>query len=124
MVRDRLRAGGDDPARAPAARFGFPSLRLPEHHVPRGGRDGPRRDGTEWDDYVREKFFAPLGMTRSNTNSNSRPRRGTSPRRTTSSRQVWVIHFVQRDASGGAAASNSSASEMARGAAAVGARRA
>jgi len=43
------------------------TLRLSEHHVPRRGAGGGEGRGTTWDDLVRERIFAPLGMTESNT---------------------------------------------------------
>src|SRR3954468_22597855 len=74
----------------------------------------PAVTGKSWDDYVKEKFFAPLRMTRTTTSYKqliATPNIAT-PHNEFEGR-VRVIHYVSADSAGGAAAINSSAAEMA-----------
>jgi CubicO group peptidase (beta-lactamase class C family) len=74
----------------------------------------PAVTGKSWDEYVREKFFAPLGMTRTVTTFKqliSSPNVAT-PHNEFEGR-VRVIHYSNVDSSGGAAVVNSTAAEMA-----------
>jgi CubicO group peptidase (beta-lactamase class C family) len=74
----------------------------------------PAVTGKSWDDYVREKFFIPLGMTRSNTTHRqlTASQNVAAPHNETDGR-VKVVKYSNVDAAGGAAAINSSAAEMA-----------
>ncbi|HEX8355234.1 MAG TPA: serine hydrolase [Pyrinomonadaceae bacterium] len=74
----------------------------------------PAVTGKSWDDYVREKFFAPLGMTRSNTTLKQlkASRNVATPHNETDGR-VKVVRYSNVDSAGGAAAINSTAAEMA-----------
>jgi CubicO group peptidase (beta-lactamase class C family) len=74
----------------------------------------PAVTGKSWDDYVREKFFVPLGMTRTNTTFKqlSAAENVATPHNEVDGR-VRVVHYSNVDAAGGAAAINSSAAEMA-----------
>jgi CubicO group peptidase (beta-lactamase class C family) len=70
--------------------------------------------GKSWDDYVREKFFAPLGMTRTTT---SYKQLLATPNVATPHNEfegkLRVIHYANVENVGGAAAINSSVREMA-----------
>jgi len=74
----------------------------------------PAVTGKSWDDYVRERFFAPLGMARSNTTLRQlkASQNVASPHNEVGG-QVRVVKYSNVDAAGGAAAINSSAAEMA-----------
>jgi CubicO group peptidase (beta-lactamase class C family) len=74
----------------------------------------PAVTGKSWDEYVREKFFAPLGMTRTVTTFKqlSASQNVATPHNEFDGK-VRVIHYSNVDSAGGAAAINSSASEMA-----------
>ena len=74
----------------------------------------PAVTGKSWDDYVRERFFAPLGMTRSNTTFKQlqAAQNVATPHNETDGR-VKVVRYSNVDAAGGAAAINSTAAEMA-----------
>ena len=74
----------------------------------------PAVTGRSWDDYVREKFFAPLGMTRTVTTYKQllSSQNVATPHNEVDGR-VRVIHYSNVDAAGGAATINSSAAEMA-----------
>ena len=74
----------------------------------------PAVTGRSWDDYVRERFFAPLGMTRSNTTLKAlkSSQNVASPHNETGGR-VKVVHYSNVDSLGGAGAINSTAAEMA-----------
>lgn len=74
----------------------------------------PAVTGKSWDEYVREKFFVPLGMTRSNTTYRqlTASRNVATPHNETDGR-VKVVRYSNVDAAGGAAAINSTAAEMA-----------
>ena len=74
----------------------------------------PAVTGKSWDDYVREKFFVPLGMARTNTTFRqlTAAQNVAAPHNETDGR-VKVVKYSNVDAAGGAAAINSSAAEMA-----------
>ncbi|HEX8560399.1 MAG TPA: serine hydrolase [Pyrinomonadaceae bacterium] len=74
----------------------------------------PAVTGKSWDDYVRERFFRPLGMTRSNTTYAQlmASQNVAAPHNEVEGR-VRVIRYSNVDAAGGAAAINSTAAEMA-----------
>jgi len=70
--------------------------------------------GKSWDDYVRERFFAPLRMTRTTTTYKQllASQNVATPHNEFGGR-VRVIHYVSADSAGGAAAINSSVADMA-----------
>jgi CubicO group peptidase (beta-lactamase class C family) len=74
----------------------------------------PAVTGKSWDDYVREKFFTPLGMARTVTTYKQlmSSRNVATPHNEFEGR-VRVIHYSNVDSAGGAAVINSSAAEMA-----------
>jgi CubicO group peptidase (beta-lactamase class C family) len=74
----------------------------------------PAVTGRSWDDYVREKFFAPLGMTRSNTTYRQLmgSQNVATPHNEVGGR-VRAVKYSNVDAAGGAAVINSTAAEMA-----------
>ncbi|MBV9925299.1 MAG: serine hydrolase [Acidobacteria bacterium] len=74
----------------------------------------PAVTGKSWDDYVREKFFEPLGMKRTVTTYKqlTSAENVAAPHNEVDGR-VQVVHYSNVDAAGGAAAINSSAAEMA-----------
>ena len=74
----------------------------------------PAVTGKSWDDYVRERFFAPLGMARSNTTYRQlmSSQNVATPHNEVGGR-VRAVRYSNVDAAGGAAAINSSAAEMA-----------
>ena len=74
----------------------------------------PAVTGKSWDDYVREKFFAPLGMTRTVTTYKQlmSSQNVATPHNETEGR-VKVVHYSNVDSAGGAAVINSTAAEMA-----------
>ena len=74
----------------------------------------PAVTGQSWDDYVREKFFAPLGMARTHTTLKQLQSAGNvaTPHNETDGR-VKVVKYSNVDSAGGAAAINSTAAEMA-----------
>lgn len=74
----------------------------------------PAVTGQSWDDYVKERFFTPLGMTRTTTSYKqllATPNIAT-PHNEIDGR-VRVIRYISADAVGGAAAINSSVADMA-----------
>jgi CubicO group peptidase (beta-lactamase class C family) len=74
----------------------------------------PAVTGKSWDDYVKEKFFTPLGMTR--TVTSFRQLMASSNVATPHNEvegKVRVIHYSNVDSVGGAAVINSSVAEMA-----------
>ncbi|HEX6184792.1 MAG TPA: serine hydrolase [Pyrinomonadaceae bacterium] len=74
----------------------------------------PAVTGKSWDDYVRERFFAPLGMTRSNTTlAQLKAAENVAAPHNEVDGKVKVVHYSNVDAAGGAAAINSTAAEMA-----------
>jgi CubicO group peptidase (beta-lactamase class C family) len=74
----------------------------------------PAVTGKSWDDYVRERFFAPLGMTRSNTTlAQLKAAENVAAPHNEVEGKVRVVHYSNVDAAGGAAAINSTAAEMA-----------
>ncbi|HEX8187199.1 MAG TPA: serine hydrolase [Pyrinomonadaceae bacterium] len=74
----------------------------------------PAVTGKSWDDYVREKFFAPLGMTRTLTTYRQlmAAQNVATPHNEAGGR-VKVVRYSNVDAAGGAAVINSTAAEMA-----------
>jgi CubicO group peptidase (beta-lactamase class C family) len=74
----------------------------------------PAVTGKSWDDYVREKFFAPLGMARTVTTYKQlmSSRNVATPHNETEGK-VKVVHYSNVDSAGGAAVINSTAAEMA-----------
>ena len=74
----------------------------------------PAVTGKSWDDYLRERFFAPLGMARTVTTYKQllSAENVAAPHNETEGR-VKVVKYSNVDAAGGAAAINSSAAEMA-----------
>jgi CubicO group peptidase (beta-lactamase class C family) len=74
----------------------------------------PAVTGKSWDDYVRERFFTPLGMTRTLTTYRQlmAAQNVATPHNETDGR-VKVVHYSNVDAAGGAAVINSTAAEMA-----------
>jgi CubicO group peptidase (beta-lactamase class C family) len=74
----------------------------------------PAVTGRSWDDYVREKFFAPLGMTRTVTTLKQlmSSQNVATPHNETEGK-VRVVRYSNVDSAGGAAAINSTAAEMA-----------
>jgi CubicO group peptidase (beta-lactamase class C family) len=74
----------------------------------------PAVTGKSWDDYVREKFFVPLGMTRTVTTFKqlTASQNVATPHNEVDGK-VRVIHYSNVDSGGGAAVINSSAAEMA-----------
>jgi CubicO group peptidase (beta-lactamase class C family) len=74
----------------------------------------PAVTGKSWDDYVRERFFAPLGMARTNTTYRqlmSTPNIATPHNELGG--KLRVIRYDNVDNTGGAAAINSSVADMA-----------
>ncbi|HEX8720291.1 MAG TPA: serine hydrolase [Pyrinomonadaceae bacterium] len=74
----------------------------------------PAVTGRSWDDYVREKFFAPLGMTRTVTTYRQlmAAQNVAAPHNEVDGK-VRVVRYSNVDAAGGAAVINSTAAEMA-----------
>ncbi|HEX8284064.1 MAG TPA: serine hydrolase [Pyrinomonadaceae bacterium] len=74
----------------------------------------PAVTGKSFDDYVREKFFAPLGMTRTVTTYKqlTASQNVATPHNEVEGR-VRVVHYSNVDSAGGAAVINSTAAEMA-----------
>lgn len=74
----------------------------------------PAVTGKSWDEYVKEKFFTPLGMTRTNTSVKQLAgmQNVATPHNEVDGK-VRVIHYSNVDSAGGAAAINSSIAEMA-----------
>src|SRR5215210_7262968 len=74
----------------------------------------PAVTGKSWDDYVREKFLAPLGMARTVTTYRQlmSSQNVATPHNEVEGK-VRVVHYSNVDAAGGAAVINSTAAEMA-----------
>jgi CubicO group peptidase (beta-lactamase class C family) len=74
----------------------------------------PAVTGKSWDDYVREKFFTPLGMARTVTTFKqlTAAQNVATPHNETDGK-VRVVHYSNVDSAGGAAVINSTAAEMA-----------
>lgn len=74
----------------------------------------PAVTGKSWDDYVREKFFTPLGMARTVTTYKqlTAAQNVATPHNEVEGK-VRVVHYSNVDAAGGAAVINSTAAEMA-----------
>jgi CubicO group peptidase (beta-lactamase class C family) len=74
----------------------------------------PAVTGKSWDDYVRERFFAPLGMARTNTSLKQlKAAENVATPHNETEGTVKVVHYSNVDSAGGAAAINSTAAEMA-----------
>ncbi|HWT03088.1 MAG TPA: serine hydrolase [Pyrinomonadaceae bacterium] len=70
--------------------------------------------GKSWDDFVRERFFAPLGMTTTQTSVRSfKPADNVATPHNEVDGRLRVIRYGMVDGAGGAAAINSNVSEMA-----------
>jgi CubicO group peptidase (beta-lactamase class C family) len=91
------------------ARYGYQNIMFLA-----AGEIVPAVTGKSWDDYVRERFFAPLGMSRTTTSYRQlmQTPNVATPHNEFEGR-VRVIHYSSADSAGGAAAINSSAAEMA-----------
>ena len=75
----------------------------------------PAVTGVSWDDYVRQRIFAPLGMNHSNiTNANIKPGDNVAFPHSRMENKLQVIHFEVLDNAGPAGAINSCAADMAR----------
>lgn len=70
--------------------------------------------GRPWDELVRERFFAPLGMTRTTTSINTFPALGNvaTPHNKLDGK-LRTVHYSSVDGAGAAAAINSSVTDMA-----------
>ena len=74
----------------------------------------PAVTGKSWDDYVRERFFAPLGMTRTvTTYKQLMAAANVATPHNEVEGKVRVVHYSNVDSAGGAAVINSTAAEMA-----------
>lgn len=74
----------------------------------------PAVTGKSWDDYVREKFFAPLGMPRTvTTYKQLMAAQNVATPHNEFEGKVRVVHYSNVDSAGGAAVINSTAVEMA-----------
>jgi len=70
--------------------------------------------GKSWDEFVRERFFAPLGMTTTQTSvRNFKPADNVATPHNEAGGQLHAIRYGVVDQAGGAAAINSNVSEMA-----------
>jgi len=75
----------------------------------------PAVTGTSWDDYIRQRIFAPLGMNHSNvTNTNIKPADNVAFPHSRMENKLQVIPFEDLDNAGPAGAINSSAADMAK----------
>ncbi|MET0645348.1 MAG: serine hydrolase [Pyrinomonadaceae bacterium] len=97
------------PAHGFRSRYGYQNIMFLA-----AGEIVPAVTGKSWDDYVRERFFAPLGMARTHTTLKQlkSAENVATPHNETDGR-VKVVHYSNVDAAGGAAAINSTAAEMA-----------
>lgn len=74
----------------------------------------PAVTGKSWDDYVREKFFTPLGMARTvTTYKQLLAAQNVATPHNEFEGKVRVVHYSNVDSAGGAAVINSTAAEMA-----------
>jgi CubicO group peptidase (beta-lactamase class C family) len=79
------------------------------------GQIVPAVTGTSWDDYVRQRIFAPLGMNHSNvTNANIKPGDNVAFPHSRMENKLQVNHFEVLDNAGPAGAINSCATDMAK----------
>lgn len=70
--------------------------------------------GKSWDDFIKERFFAPLGMTTSNTSVSAfKPTDNVATPHNGKDEKINVIHYVNVDGIGAAGAINSCVAEMA-----------
>ncbi|HET6175679.1 MAG TPA: serine hydrolase [Candidatus Sulfotelmatobacter sp.] len=75
----------------------------------------PAVTGTSWDDYVRQRIFAPLGMSHSNlSNAGIKPGDNVAFPHSSLPGKLQVIHFEVLDNGGPAGAINSCAADMAK----------
>jgi CubicO group peptidase (beta-lactamase class C family) len=75
----------------------------------------PAVTGTSWDDYIRQRIFAPLGMTHSNvTNAGIKPGDDVAFPHSNMEGKLQVIHFEILDNAAPAGAINSCAADMAK----------
>jgi CubicO group peptidase (beta-lactamase class C family) len=75
----------------------------------------PAVTGISWDDYIRQRIFAPLGMTHSTvTNANIQPGDNVAFPHSVIDGKLQVIHFEILDNAGPAGSINSCASDMAK----------
>jgi CubicO group peptidase (beta-lactamase class C family) len=75
----------------------------------------PAVTGKSWDEFVRERFFAPLGMSRTNTSIKAfKPGDNIASPHNEVEGRVRVVRYGNVDGAGGAAAINSSVADMAR----------
>ncbi|HEV2765251.1 MAG TPA: serine hydrolase [Pyrinomonadaceae bacterium] len=75
----------------------------------------PAVTGRSWDDFIKERFFTPLGMTSSTTSVRAfRPTDNVATPHNEHEGRLRVIRYDVVDNAGGAAAINSSVSDMAR----------
>ena len=75
----------------------------------------PAVTGIPWDDYVRQRIFAPLGMTHSTvTNANLEPGDDVAVPHSRVDGKLQAIHFEVLDNAGPAGAINSGAADMAK----------
>jgi CubicO group peptidase (beta-lactamase class C family) len=97
------------PASSFRSRFGYQNILFLA-----AGEIIPAVTGKSWDEFVRERFFAPLRMARSNTSVKSfRPGDNVATPHNEFEGRVRVIRYGDVDGIGGAGAINSSAAEMA-----------
>jgi CubicO group peptidase (beta-lactamase class C family) len=75
----------------------------------------PAVTGTSWDDYIRQRIFAPLGMNHSTvSNANLKPSDNVAFPHSRMDGKLQVIHFEVLDNAGPAGAINSCAADMAK----------
>jgi CubicO group peptidase (beta-lactamase class C family) len=75
----------------------------------------PAVTGTSWDDYIRQRIFAPLGMNHSTvTNATIKPNDNVAFPHSRMDGKLQVIHFEVLDNAGPAGAINSGAADMAK----------
>jgi CubicO group peptidase (beta-lactamase class C family) len=97
------------PASSFRSRFGYQNILFLA-----AGEIVPAVTGKSWDDFIRERFFAPLRMTRSNTSVKSfKPGDNVATPHNEFEGRVRVIRYGNVDGIGGAGAINSSVNDMA-----------
>lgn len=75
----------------------------------------PAVTGTSWDDYIRQRIFAPLGMNHSNvSNANIKPGDDVAFPHSRIDGKLQIIHFELLDNAGPAGSINSCAADMAK----------
>lgn len=97
------------PATSFRSRYGYQNIMFLA-----AGELAARVAGRPWDELVRERFFAPLGMTRTTTNINTFPALGNvaTPHNKLDGK-LRKVHYSSVDGAGAAAAINSSVTDMA-----------